>query len=129
MNLTRVWWALGVFLFVAAAIVCLVPMQQVHREFDLNDKVSHLIGHGALAAYFSGLVPRQRWWKIFVSLLMFGICVEFAQYFMELGRQGDARDVVANLIGASVGLLSGRLGISRWPELAGWLLGQRSAAR
>jgi VanZ family protein len=129
MNLTRLWWGLGVFLFIAAAIVCLVPMQQVHKEFDVNDKVSHLIGHGALAAYFSGLVPRQRWWKIFAFLLLFGISVEFAQYFMDLGRQGDRRDVIANLIGASLGLLAGRLGISRWPELAGRLLGQRSGAR
>ena len=129
MNLTRLWWVLGVFLFIAAAIVCLVPLQQVHKDFDVNDKLSHLIGHGALAAYFSGLVPRQRWWKIFVALLMFGICVEFAQYFMDLGREGDRRDVIANLIGASLGLLAGWLGISRWPELAGWLLGQRSGAR
>ena len=43
---------------------------------------SHLIGHGALALYFAGLVPRRGWWKIFVFLLLFGIAIEFAQYYM-----------------------------------------------
>jgi VanZ family protein len=128
MNLSRVWWALGALLFVTAAVVCLVPMQQVHRNFDLNDKMSHLLGHGALAAYFAGLVPRHRWWRIFVSLLLFGILVEFAQYYMNVGRHGDARDVIANAMGAMFGLLAARLGVSRWPDLAAWLLGRRGEA-
>jgi VanZ family protein len=128
MNLSRAWWGLGGLLSVTAAVVCLVPMQQVHSGFDMNDKVSHLIGHGTLAAYFAGLVPRHRWWKIFVLLLLFGILVEFAQYYMNLGRNGDARDVIANACGATLGLLAARLGVSRWPDLAAWLLGRRGEA-
>jgi VanZ family protein len=129
MNLTRFWWGLGAFLFIAAAVVCLVPRQQVPPGFDMNDKVGHLLGHGALAAYFAGLVPRHRWWKIFVLLLLFGICVEFAQYYMKVGRHGDVRDVIANSAGAALGLLVARLGVHRWPELAGRVLGRKSEAR
>ena len=127
MSLARVWWALGVLLVVIAAIVCLVPIPHVPKTFDLNDKVGHLIGHGTLALYFAGLVPRRGWWKIFGFLLLFGIAIEFLQYYMHVGRDGDARDVMANALGAALGLLLARCGLARWPEMAAWLLGRRTA--
>jgi len=129
MNLARLWWTLGVVLTILAAILCLVPMHRPPPAFELNDKVSHLIGHGGLAAYFAGLLPRQRWWKIFGLLLLFGITIEFAQHYMNVGRQGDIRDVAANACGALAGLLAARLGLARWPELAARILGRGSEAR
>ena len=71
--------------------------------------------------YFTGLVPRRGWWKIFVFLLLLGVAIEFAQYYMHAGRDGDPRDVVANCAGAALGLLLARLGLARWPGLGtGW---------
>ena len=61
-----------------------------------------------------------------MCLLLFGIVIEFAQYFMHVGREGDPRDVVANSAGAVLGLSLARLGLSRWPDLAAWLLGRRA---
>ena len=58
----------------------------------------------------------HRWWKIFVFLLLLGAGIEFAQYFMHVGREGDVRDVLANVAGAALGLLLARLGLARWPE-------------
>jgi len=127
MNFVRVWWTLGALLVIAATIICLMPSTEMPHEFELNDKLSHVIGHGSLALYFSGLVPRRGWWKIFVFLLLFGISIEFAQYYMRAGRDGDPRDVIANSLGALLGLLLGRIGLARWPELAAWLLGRRTA--
>ena len=127
MNLVRLWWGLGVVLLVLALVVCLVPGREIPGVFEFNDKVSHFVGHGTLAVYFAGLVPRRRWWGIFLFLLVFGIVIEFAQYYMQWGRDGDPRDVIANSIGALLGLSLARLGLSRWPELAAWLLGQRRA--
>jgi VanZ family protein len=126
MNLQRVWWALGVVLIAVAILVCLLPVQDLAAPLEWNDKASHLVGHGMLALYFTGLVPRRSWWKIFVSLLLMGVTVEFAQHFMQLGRHGDPRDVVANSAGAALGLLVGRLGGARWTEFAEWLLGRRT---
>ena len=113
----------------AALVVCLVPFHSVPGAFKISDKLSHLVGHGGLALYFAGLVPRQRWWKIFAFLLLFGIAVEFAQYAMQVGREGELRDVIANCIGAAFGLLLARLGLERWPEIAERLLGQRRPAQ
>ena len=122
MKLTRVWWGLGVLLVLIVVVVCILPSNEIPGVFELNDKVSHLLGHGALAIYFAGLIPRPRWWKIFVFLLLLGSAIEVAQYAMHWGRQGDPRDVVANSMGAALGLLIARLGLARWPEFAAWLL-------
>jgi VanZ family protein len=128
MNLTRVWWVMGFVLVAFAIVLCLAPGREVPGIFELNDKASHLVGHGGLALYFSGLVPRRRWWKIFAFLLLLGTAIEFAQYYMHWGRDGDPRDVVANSLGALLGLALARLGLSRWPELAAWLLGRRQTS-
>jgi len=125
--LNRFWWVLGVVLVLAAIVLCLMPGQELPGVFELNDKVSHLVGHGMLALYFTGLVPRRSWWKIFVFLLVLGSLIEYAQYAMHWGRDGDWRDQVANSLGALLGILVGWLGVARWPEWAAWLLGQRRA--
>ena len=128
MTLNRFLWALGFVLVGVAVFICLVPGQEIPSAFEFNDKVSHLAGHGAMALYFSGLVPRRSWWKIFVYLLLLGAGIEFAQYHMHVGREGDPRDVVANSAGALLGLLVGYLGVSRWTQWAAHLLGQRAAS-
>jgi VanZ family protein len=127
MTLQRFWWVLGVFIVIAAILVCVMPGRELPAAFEWNDKLSHVAGHGLMAVYFAGLVPRHRWWKVFVFLLLLGIAIEIAQYFMPFGRDGDARDVVANASGAALGLLLARLGLGRWPEFAEWLLGRRAA--
>jgi VanZ family protein len=128
MNLTRIEWAIGYLLVIAALVVCLVPGRELPSTFELNDKISHLVGHGALALYFSGLVPRRGWWKIFLFLLLFGAVVETAQYFMHAGREGDPRDVIANSAGALLGLLAGWIGLARWPQWVARILGQQRAS-
>jgi VanZ family protein len=128
MNLSRVLWWMGGVLVVLAVIVCLVPSHDLPERLELSDKASHLLGHGALALYFTGIVPRRSWWKIFVFLLVLGIAIEFAQYYRHVGREGDPRDVVANSLGAALGLVLGWFGLARWPELAARILGQNRAA-
>jgi VanZ family protein len=125
--LTRVWWGFGFFFVGVALFICLVPGRDLPSAFEINDKISHGLGHALLAAWFAGLVPRRSWWKIFLALLAFGICIEFAQALMHNGREGDPRDVVANSCGALFGLLVSRLGLAHWPQWAAWLLGQRRA--
>jgi VanZ family protein len=126
MTLYRAWWALGVIIVALAIFICLIPGNELPAAFEWNDKTSHLVGHGLLALYFSGLVARRSWWKIFLFLLLLGTAIEFAQYSMHAGREGDARDVVANSIGALAGLVVGWLGGARWPEFAAWLLGRKA---
>lgn len=126
MNLQRFWWILGCLLVAVATVLCLVPGNEMPKGFQVNDLASHFVGHGTLALYFAGLVPMRRWWKIFAFLLAFGIFVEFAQYYMNVGRQGELKDVFSNAAGALLGLLAARLGLYRWPEWAARLSGRRA---
>jgi VanZ family protein len=127
MTLQRFWWALGILFVALAILVCLVPGREIPASFEWNDKVSHLVGHGLLALYFAGLVPRRNWWKLFLWLLALGIAIELAQVVLPTGREGDPRDVLANACGTGLGLLLGWIGLARWPQWAGWLLGRRAA--
>lgn len=120
--MNRLWWLLGAVIVATATYFCLIPGRELPGVFEWNDKLSHLAGHGLLALYFSGLVARRGWWKIFLLLVVFGIAIEFAQYYMHNGREGDPRDVVANTIGVLIGLAVARLGGSRWPQFAAWVL-------
>ena len=122
MTLNRFWWVLGGVIVALAIYICLIPGKELPSAFEWNDKTSHLVGHGLMALYFSGLVARRSWWKIFLFLLLLGSAIEIAQYTMHAGREGDPRDVVANSFGALLGLTVGWLGAARWPQLAAWVL-------
>jgi VanZ family protein len=126
MTLQRFLWVLGFALIGFVVFVCLLPGDKLPGT-PFNDKFNHFIAHFALAAWFAGLMPRQRWWKIFAALLLLGIGIEIAQALMHEGREADARDVIANAIGALAGLVASWLGLARWPDLVTWLLGKRAA--
>jgi VanZ family protein len=125
--LHRFWWGLGMVLVALAIFVCLVPMQEMPQTIDWNDKLSHVIGHAALALYFAGLVARRNWWKLVLWLFALGLAIELAQTALPTGRHGSAKDVVANVAGTGLGLVLACLGLARWPQWAAWLLGRRTA--
>jgi VanZ family protein len=126
MSLQRLWWILG-FVFVGiVVVVCLLPGDKLPGT-PLGDKLNHFVAHFLLAAWFAGLTQRRRWWAIFAGLLLLGVGIEIAQGLMHEGRDSDLRDVVANSVGAAAGLMASSLGLARWPELAAWLLGRRTA--
>jgi VanZ family protein len=122
----RFWWALGLVIVVVAAYVCLAPGQEIPGTFELNDKVSHAVGHCLMAIYFCGLVPRSRWYLVLGFLLAFGIGIEIAQHFMHVGREADKYDVVANSTGMLAGLALSHFLLARWPHWVAWTLGRRA---
>jgi VanZ family protein len=121
MTLRHLWWGFGILLVALAVLVCLVPGPEIPSDFELNDKVGHLVGHAGLSVYFSGLVARRNWWKLFLWLVALGIAIEFAQYWLPTGREAEARDVLANASGTLTGLLLGWSGLARWPQWAAWV--------
>lgn len=127
MTLHRFWWILGGLIVSAAVTICLLPNQELPQSFSLNDKLSHLIGHALMACYFAGLVVRRNWWKILLFQFLLGVGIEVSQSLMQVGREADVFDCIANLLGAGLGLLLARAGLARWPQAAAWILGRRAA--
>ncbi len=99
----RVWLLCGLLMVVAVLLGSLLPRVPT-LDFQDSDKVNHLVAYIAMTAWFTALVQRRRYWLIATGLVLLGIGVEVAQASMNLGRDGDWRDVVANCIGIAAGL-------------------------
>lgn len=69
------------------------------------DKILHFSGYAGLAALARLGWPKLWGGLIFAGLAAFGIGIELAQHFMNLGRTGSLADVAANLAGAALPLI------------------------
>jgi VanZ family protein len=86
------------------------------------DKVEHFATYLVLAMWFTGLVPRARWWRVVAGLLGLGLAMELGQYLMQAGRLGDPADMLANTAGIAVGMLLASLGTGGWAvKVEAWL--------
>lgn len=82
------------------------------------DKVVHFIFYFVLV--FLGVLAAKQWIKIksntntvllytFIFAFFYGILMEFFQYYFTENREGDILDVLANTLGAMVGVTAVRL--------------------
>jgi hypothetical protein len=86
------------------------------------DKVEHFATYLVLALWFTGLVPRARWWRVVAGLLGLGLAMELGQYLMQAGRLADPADMLANTVGIAAGMLLASLGTGGWAlKVDAWL--------
>jgi len=110
------WIVASVLLVAAVLYVSLAPLN-VPADLPTHfDKLEHAAAYVFLAVWFTGLVARPRYWLVAVTLVVFGLMIEFLQATMPFGRQGDPWDVLANVTGIGIGL-----GLARWVT-GGWAL-------
>ena len=98
--------------------VCLMPGDNLPSSSLLNfiglDKVVHttlyfvlmiLVGKG-LVTYFRSSYSRNKIFVIaFLYCLILGVGIEFIQSVFVSGRSGDIFDILANIIGTSIGFV------------------------
>lgn len=77
------------------------------------DKWVHGITFFVLAVWFSGLVPRHRYWVVGVGLAAFGALLEFFQMYVRY-RMADEFDIAANTAGIIAGLAVALAGLGGW---------------
>lgn len=119
------WRVLFVALIVVISWLAFSPHPP--QGADLGwDKANHFAAFGTLAVVgMQCLRPRaHRRWIVLAVLLAYGILIELVQAHVP-GRDADARDVVADMIGAGGGVIVHLL-LMRW---AGRLRRVRSHAR
>jgi VanZ family protein len=112
---SRTWLILGWVFIVLAIIANLMPARQL-PPVRVSDKFEHMIGYTLLALWFAGIYPRSRYVVIALGLFVMGLCIEWAQSAMHWGRQGDLRDVVANCVGITLGLMLSFVWLGGWAQ-------------
>ncbi|MBL7866977.1 MAG: VanZ family protein [Flavobacterium lindanitolerans] len=103
--------ALAVFWTISITIACLVSMSEVPVvNVDQADKIVHLCFYAVFSIlWFLYLRTKIRNTKklflvVFFLSVLFGILIEICQSLFTESRQADLKDVIANTIGALLGL-------------------------
>ena len=116
----RAWLVAGWLLVTVVVVASLVPSYSL-PPVGVSDKLEHSVAYAAMTLWFTGIYRRSRYWHIAAALFLLGVAIEFAQGAMNLGRQRDYHDVIANSGGIAVGMLVALVGIGGWARWAeGW---------
>jgi hypothetical protein len=107
------WWVLGWALIVATVSESLRPKVWI-GDGIASDKALHFLGYFALALWFGGVCKRSRYVVTGLLLVALGGTLEIAQGVMNLGRQADWRDFLANSLGIAAGLAVCAVGLGQW---------------
>ena len=115
------WMLSGLVLLLLVATGSVIPLVVV-SEYDAADKVVHMISYFILMVWFSGMYARRRQAPIALTLILFGIVLEFIQAQLPY-RQFDSLDLVANATGILLGLCLSLLVLSGWCQRVERVLG------
>jgi VanZ family protein len=122
--LRRKAWVMSSALLVSTVVVAsLLPSGTMPTPpISAFDKVEHFVAYAVLAAWFAGLYPRSRYLRIALLLGLLGLVIEVLQQVMGLGREGDVRDLMADLAGIAAGLWFGAAVVGGWAlRVESWL--------
>jgi len=113
LHLLWLWIAGGVGLLAMALYLGLEPPGDL-PDVGLGDKAEHVACFLVLTFWFSGIASARLHLPLGVSLFLFGVALEWAQYATAQGRVADIRDVAANSIGIVLGLVLASAGLGDW---------------
>jgi len=128
LRLAWFWWSIGWAIVVYIAVSCLEPARYV-PNLHLWDKLEHATAFFGMTLWFGGLTRRSRYPVIALLLALFGAGIEIAQGAMQLGRDEDIMDFVADSVGICIALVGLYLGLgdwARWIERFLWPSRERS---
>lgn len=111
----RFWVALSWVVIAFSLYVNLAPASSL-PQVGVSDKIEHVVAYLLLMTWFSGMYDRSRYLRIAASLFIMGVAIEFAQGAMQLGRQRDYQDVIANSIGIVLGFALAHLLVGGWAQ-------------
>jgi len=110
------WQVAGILLLVfvlVAALVPKMPFDELAAQFNISDKVMHIVAFAVLAIWFSGQYERRSYWRIALGLLGFGVIIELVQATVSY-RTSEWMDLGGDAIGITAGLIVAALGIGGW---------------
>jgi VanZ family protein len=109
----RAWFFGGLLIVAVIVFFSLIPAQKL-PQLGVSDKIEHAIAYLLLGFWFASVIARWDYIFVLLGLIALGGSVEIAQGLMGLGRQADIRDMVANTIGAGLGIGLAMTPLGRW---------------
>ena len=120
------WRVLSVLLLLAVLVAAVSPVFWFDSRIkalawiDNLDKWVHALTFAVLSIWFAGLIAKNRYWRILVGLLAFGLVIEGCQ-LMVTYRSADWTDMGANALGIIIGLTVAMAGLGGWcPRIEDW---------
>lgn len=111
----RVWLVIGWSMVALAMLVSLLPGEKLPST-GVNDKLEHMLAYTVLTVWFTGIYPRTRYAVIAIGLFLMGALLEWAQGALNVGRESDFRDLIANVIGISIGISLALVWLGGWAQ-------------
>lgn len=111
----RLWFLAGVVIAAVIAVLSLLPANRL-PNVNMWDKLEHMLAYVLLAFWFGSVIFRRDFPGLVIALLVFGALIELAQGVMGLGRQADWRDLMANAVGAVLGVALALTPLGHWPH-------------
>ena len=117
-ELRYAWrWQLAGFLLLIlvmiAAMVPKMPFDNLVLQFNISDKVMHIVAFTFLAVWFSGQYEKRSYWRIAMGLIAFGVLIELVQGTVSY-RRSEWLDLVGDASGIVIGLVIAFIGIGGW---------------
>lgn len=92
---------------IVVTILSLMPLNQLEIEVPLGtDKLVHLIMYFTISTLMLWSYPDKSTFMLVMFVILYSIIIEVLQEYMPLKRSGDIYDVIANSIGAFLGIIS-----------------------
>ena len=120
LKYARAWRVMSFLLLLGVLGATLMPAVwfwsdrvQLAHWFGSIDKWAHFLAFFALALWFAGLYQRQRYWRVALGLLAFGVLIELCQRAVGY-RSAESLDVLADALGIVAGLAVAWLGVGGW---------------
>ncbi|MCP3999820.1 MAG: hypothetical protein GY727_02800 [Gammaproteobacteria bacterium] len=114
LNWRHVWLSCGYLFVLTVLAFALWPLLNSRTMMiPYFDKFLHAFTFMFLMLWFSGLMSRNFYFRLFLILLIYGALIEFLQNLTP-HRQMELNDFIANAIGLIVGWLLARTGMGNW---------------
>jgi VanZ family protein len=109
----RAWFCIGLLLAGVIVFYSLIPAQKL-PQIGVSDKLEHAFAYLLLGFWFCSVIARWDYIFVLLALIALGGSIEIAQGLMGLGREADFRDMIANAVGAGLGVLLAMTPLGRW---------------
>ena len=124
LRFSKLWTALGIGMLIVILALSLIPYTGPIFPITFADKLLHALAFTTLIVWFSALVAQDRWPELFGLLLVYGVFMEVLQYFTGY-RIMDWQDIVADVLGLTIGWGMMTVGCANWARSIERLLGAR----